>query len=475
MKVLLIIPYVPLEVIYGKLNKEIGSVMPSLGIFYLASYLKSVQKHDVEILDANVLQMDTQALEKHIAGKSFDCIGFTATTLGYSYAVENAKAIRELFPGVKIVLGGPHAQAEPGGILKENPGLFDFVCYGEGEFAFELLLDFLEAKIAEKELRGWMYLQAGQIIETPPAPIPENLDVFGHPARLLPREWIPLYHEKIFSYKKLPMFSLMSSRGCPFQCTFCSTPRKFKKLYQGRVRFHSIEWIIEEMKILEDELGINEVNFWDDTFNVKRQRVLDFCKAKLDNKLRMTWSCNFEANIADVELMKAMKAAGCWSIMVGGESGSDRMLEFIKKGVTSRQLRLVGKWANEVGLVSRVSFILGLPTDTRETIAETLEFIKQSDFHLPYFQLYVPLPGTEMFEQLATFGEVVIGDPKKRSASKVNYLPRGLTEEFLLEKYSEAYKVAYLRWKMVWNHLQFIRSWKDVKRYWLGLKALRNM
>lgn len=472
MKALLIIPYVPIEVVYGDLNREIGSVMPTMGIFYLASYLKQINKHEVEILDANALGMGHEAVLEYIATKKPACVGFTATTLAYQYVVEISKSVRKMFPHIKLIIGGAHAQGNPDGILSDNPGLFDFVCYGEGEFAFELLLDYFDNKTGKEELKGWKYLENGEVVSTPLAPVPDDLDIFGHPAELLPEAWVPLYHEKILAYKKLPMFSIMSSRGCPFQCTFCSTPGKFVRLYQRRVRFHSIEWIIRELKYLEEKFGIREVNFWDDTFNVKRERVMEFCKAKMENNINVTWSCNFEANIADIEMMRKMKEAGCWSIMVGGESGSDEMLIFIKKGVTSQQLQLVGKWANEVGIVSRVSFILGLPSDTEETINETIEFIKRSDFHFPYFQLYVPLPGTEMFNQLKDYGEILNKDVKQRSACKVNYVPSGLTEEFLLKAYSRAYRSAYLRLKMIKNHLQFIRSIEDVKRYWTGCKAL---
>lgn len=475
MKVLLVSPHVPLDVVYGKGTRDTGAVMPPLGIFYLASYLQTRGRHEIELLDANALQLDTPALLRHLAGKQFDCVGFTATTLGYPYAVDGARAIRAAQPNLRLLIGGAHAQGDPEGILADNPGLFDFVCYGEGELAFELLLDHLEGRIREAALQGWMYRKDGAVVVTPPAPVPDNLDMFGHPSRLLPRPWVSLYHEKVLSYKRLPLFAIMASRGCPFSCTFCSTPRKFKSLYQGRMRYHSIDWIVEEMKYLEEELQINEILFCDDTFNLSRDRVLAFCRAKTERGVRMAWSCNFEANIADRKMLEIMRDAGCWSIMVGGESGCDRVLQFIRKGVTTDQLRLVGTWANEVGLVSRVSFILGLPTDTRETIEETLAFIRRCDFHFPYFQLYVPLPGTEMYDHLAEHGRMLVTDPRERSASRVNYLPHGLTPDDLRTAYRRAFRRSYLRWRMIRNHLQFIRTAGDVARYWRGFKALLSL
>jgi anaerobic magnesium-protoporphyrin IX monomethyl ester cyclase len=471
MKAILINPYVPLEVVYGASLKDLGAVLPPLGIFYLASYLKQQCKHAIEILDANALQMGPEAVLAHLAPHNFQCAGFTATTLAYPYAVEYARLIKQQFPTMTIIIGGSHAQSDPDGILTEYPGLFDFVCYGEGEFAYEALLDYLEHHDKKADLIGWKYLENGMVVTTSPAPIPDNLDVFGHPADVLPKAWVPLYHEKINAYKDLPMFAVMSSRGCPFQCTFCSTPRKFTHLYHKHIKCHSVAWIIQELTLLEKNYGIREVIFVDDTFNLNRDRVVEFCNAKRQQNLQIIWSCNFGAKIADKDLLKQMKHADCWAIMVGAESGADEVLKFIKKGVTTEQFHALGKWANEEGIVSRVSFIFGLPTDTEATINQTIEFIRQSDFHFPYFQLYIPFPGTAMFDQLATHGTMIAKDEKHKSAGEVNYLPFGLTAEFLATAPSRAYKETYLRWRMIKNHVQFIRSFKDIKRYFKGMSV----
>ncbi|MBI4667801.1 MAG: cobalamin B12-binding domain-containing protein [Elusimicrobia bacterium] len=449
MRALLVNPHVPLEAIYGKSVEELGAVLPQLGIFYLASYLNKKNKHEVEILDANALKMSADALVRHVSNGRYGCVGFTSTTLAYAYAIEAAEQIKKAHPKTTLIIGGAHAQGDSDNILKNHPGLFDYVCYGEGEYAFESLLDYLDGTIKEDDLIGWKYLQGNAVKTSPPAPIPDNLDLFGHPAELLPKEWVNLYHEKIFAYKKLPMFGVMSSRGCPFQCMFCSTPRKFANLYQRRMRYHSVPWICDELQILENRFGVQEVIFLDDTFNLNKKRVLDFCQMKMERGIKLIWSCNFEANIADHEMMKTMKEAGCW-------------------------LKLVGKLANQVGIVSRVSCILGFPNDTRQTIEDTVKLIRESDFHFPYFQLYIPLPGTEMYELLPKYGKVVNTDTKKRSASNVNYIPRGLTAEYLLDVYKKAFKASYFRFRMVRNHIKFIRSFKDVKHYYRGLRLLAN-
>lgn len=472
MNILLVNPYVPIEVVYGPHGEQIGAVLPPLGILYLKAYLHHNQRHHVDVLDANALRMDAEAVHAYCHTRHFDCVGFSATTLAYPYAVDSARILRTASPALTLIIGGAHAQGDAEGVLADNPGVFDFVCYSEGEFALESLLEYLEQQIPESSLQGWIYLKNGVLFRTPMPQVPENLDIFGHPAEFIPTEWVHLYHEKILAYRELPMFAVMSSRGCPFQCTFCSTPSKFKTLYQGRMRYHSIDWLLDELKLLEEKHGVKEVNIVDDTFNVDRTRALEFSRRKSHAGIRMSWACNFEANIADPELITAMKDAGCWSIMVGGESGSNRMLQFMHKGVTAEKLLQVSHWAHEIGIVTRVSFIVGLPTETLESIAETIEFIKNSDIHFPYFQLYVPLPGSVMYEQLGRHGTIIVKDPRQRSASKVNYVPDGMSERELMAAYQTIFKKVYFRWRMVRNHIRFLRSMNDVFRYWKGFTAL---
>jgi len=472
MRILLINPYVPLEILYGKAFSSQGAVLPPLGLLYLASYLKTKGVYTVEILDANALKNGPGEIEKYIAKNKFDCIGLSATSLAYPYAVEIAKLIRKISPQTTIALGGPHAQGNYKGIMEGHPELFDFACYGEGEYAFESLLEYKNGKVPKDRLLGLAYIEEGKIVLSQPAPIPALLDVFGHPAEAIPSEYVKLYHEKILAYKELPMFSVISNRGCPFQCTFCSTAFKFNSLYKKEIKYHSVEWVIRELSILKKRFKIREVIFVDDTFNISKDRVLKLCEAMIKENTGIKWTCNIKAHIADAEMMRKMKEAGCWSIMMGIESGSNEVLKFIKKGVTAEQMLRVGEMADSAGIASRVSFMLGMPTDTKETIEQTINFAKKSCFHFPYFQLYIPLPGTEMFGQLKDYGDVINSDSKERSASRVNYLPRGLTQEYLLQAFKRSHKEAYLSRGKIFSHLKFIRSLDDVKRYSKGLNLL---
>jgi radical SAM superfamily enzyme YgiQ (UPF0313 family) len=470
MKAILINPHVPLSVVYGEKLAGTGAVVPPLGLLYLMAHLERRGKHKADLLDANVLELSAERTVGRAAG--YDCVGLSATTLAYPYAVDIARRLKEKYPGVIIALGGAHAQSSHEEILKTEGRLFDYVCYGEGEYAFERLLDHLEGTIGRNEIESMSFSENGRVTVNPPALIPEDLDVFGHPADMIPREYVGLYHEKILAYKSLPFFTMISSRGCPFHCTFCSTPRKFAGLYKNKMRCHSVNWICEEMLILRRKFGVKETAFMDDTFNLSKERVTSLCGEILRRGIKMSWTCNFKAHISDMEMLLAMKKAGCWGIMAGAESGSDRILSLIKKGVTAAQIYKLSVEADEAGMFTRASFILGLPGDTCETVRETLRFAKKCRFHFPYFQLYMPFPGTEMFGSLERFGKIIVSDPKKMSASRVNYLPTGLSEAYLQNVFNSSHKEVFLRPDMIRRHFKFLRSFADVRRYWTGFLLL---
>ncbi len=472
MKVLLVNPHVPQEVIYGRKSGTAGAVLPPLGILYILSYIRKTRKYDVELLDANATKMDASRVTDYIMRGSYNCVGFSVTTLSYPYAIEIAQKIKTINRQITIIIGGSHAQVEALNIVKTKSHLFDFVCYGEGEIAFTTLMDFLNGERQKESLKGWCYLEDGELIKSPPAEIPENLDLFGHPAEHIPTFLVPLYKEKVFAFRKLPFFTIMASRGCPFKCTFCSTPKKYLDIYNNKMRFHSIEWICDELKLLQHNFGVKEVLFVDDTFNLSKKRLIAFCDEIIKRKIKILWSCNYEANISDYELMRKMKKAGCWQIMIGGESGSDKILQAIRKGFTANKLLEVGETAVKAGLITRVSFILGLPQDSMETINETIEFVKKSSFHFPYFQLYVPLPGTKMYETLGAHGTIINNNPKHRSASRVNYVPNGLSENILMEFFKKSHKAAYFRWKMLKLHIKQLCAPINWKSYLYGLRLL---
>ena len=475
LRTLLISPHVPLSVTYGSLAKGVGAVLPPLGILYLASHLKGLGYTEIEVLDANVLKWEADRVLSHVGLFRPNIVGLTATTLGFPYAVEVAQQVRQFDPTITIVLGGPHAKGAKEQIFDSDPGLFDFICYGEGEIAFQTLIDYLAKKHSEEELRGVLYLKQGKLVTAPPAITPLSLDAFGHPSEWVDPAWVPQYHEKVMAYKFRPMFALYTSRGCPFKCTFCSSPSEFSDIFNKRMRYHSIEWILEEIRILQRRFGVREIIFVDDTFNLKRSRVMDFCKALIAANLDLLWTCNFEVHITDRELLQTMKQAGCWGIMIGAESGDPQVLKDLKKGITLEELSQTAKWCNELGLASRPSFILGTPTDTRESIERTIDFASKQPFHFPYFQLYVPIPGTEMFKHLSEQGKLLIKDRKQMAAAQVNYVPNGLDFSFLASSFRKAHLRSYINFRMILRHFRLIKTWNDVYRYFLAAQSLLRM
>lgn len=464
-KTLLITPYVPMEVIYGSAARGVGAVLPPLGILYLKSTLHRSGRSGIEVLDANVLEWGPDKVMAHVRSVRPRIVGLTSTTLGFPYAVDVAKAVRAWDPTVVLVFGGAHAIAAKDDVFRSDPGAFDYVCYGEGEVAFESFMSHMAGEIPESQVKGMMWMRDGALVTAPEAVTPMDLDGFGHPAEHVEAAWVPRYHEKVMAYKFRPMFALYASRGCPFKCTFCSSPALFDELYGKRVRQHSVPWILDEVRILQRRFGVREAIFVDDTFNLKRSRVLEFCASLARERIDLSWTCNFEAHIADRALLRTMKDGGCWGIMIGAESGDPQVLKDLKKGIEVEDLSNLAAWCEEVGIASRPSFILGTPTDTPESIRRTIEFAVNGRFHFPYFQLYVPLPGTEMFEMMSRHGEVLVKDRKQMAAAQVNYVPKGLDPEFLARAFREAHLRSYLNAAMWRRHLRMIRTPRDAARY----------
>ena len=450
---------------YGSAAQGAGAVLPPLGILYLASYLRKLDRDGVEVLDANVLQWGSDRVLTHVQQAKPRVVGLTSTTLGFPYAVDIARAVRAWNPEIVLVLGGAHAMGAKAEVFRSDPGVFDYVCYGEGELAFRSLMEFLAGEIPESGLRGFLYERDGKVVHTPEAPPPMDLDPFGHPSELVDPAWVPRYHEKVMAYKFRPMFALYTTRGCPFQCTFCSSPSLFQEVYGRRVRSHSVSWILEELRILQSRFGVREVIFVDDTFNLKRDRVMEICASMAREGTRVSWTCNFEAHLADKAMLQTMKDSGCWGIMIGAESGDQRVLDDLKKGIRVEDLTELAAWCEEVGIASRPSFILGTPTDTPESIRTTIDFAVNGRFHFPYFQLYVPLPGTEMFRTLSRHGQVLVKDRRQMAAAQVNYVPQGLDPEFLARSFRQAHVRSYANLKRMRRHLRMIRGPRDLLRY----------
>lgn len=472
MKVLLVNPPFTLEDRYGKKLKIAGPLLPSLGLAYIAAVLER-DGHDVEILDAPALDCSSSDIASHVKKGRYDVIGITAQTPMYGRFVEAVKAIRSACPGVPMMAGGPHSSIMPKEILMENPQL-DYAIYGEGEVTVCELMQAIEGKMKPADVMGIAYRDGGKVLVTPPRPFIENIDDIPMPARhLLPMK---RYRPAPSTYKRTPLLHMITSRGCPFSCVYCSSRSIFGRVY----RAHSPMRVADEMEDIIDRYGAREIFFLDDIFTLNRKWALSVCDEIIRRGLhrKVEWSCSTRANTVDPGLLGHMRKAGCWQIHYGLESGSQRLLDYIKKGITLEQSRKAVYWARKAGIEVRAYFMIGLPTETKEDTLQTIRFAKELNPDYAKFSLTTPYPGTPLFDMANERGEI-----KSFSWSTYKtlggftdderpYVPRGRRSSELKYMEKKAYRDFYLRPSYILKRLMRIRSISEFIAYARGFFAL---
>jgi anaerobic magnesium-protoporphyrin IX monomethyl ester cyclase len=369
------------------------------------------------------------------------------------------------------VLGGAHVTAIPQEALLEE--VFDIGVIGEGEMTFLELVKEVEDrgnldKVDLDKINGLAFRRDGQVVLTLPRARIKDLDSLPHPARhLLPP--LSTYRPTPASYRQLPLAVMMTSRGCPYKCTFCD-----RGVFGNYTRGHSPERILDEIEELIYRYGTREIRFFDDTFTFSRKRVVKACEMIIERGLRFPWTCLTRVTSVDKELLQLMKAAGCWQVLYGLESGDPRMLSILNKGATVEQNEQAVRWALEVGLGVRGDFIIGTPGETMESLENTLAFTKRIGLDYAHFNKFVPYPGTELFQRLIAEGYQFDSKnlPPIVDHAAVLYVPDGLTREQIKEFLDRAHREFYLRPSHIVRRLLRTGSWNEFTGQVKGAMAI---
>ena len=439
---------------YGKLA-GVGSVTPPLGICYIALVLEK-EGYTVGIVDAEVLKLSMGETIDKILSDTPKVIGITSTLSNSHSAIVLGRELKQTKPEVHLVLGGPYVSALTISALDKA---FDFGVYGEGERTFLELMRFLDHGGKISEIDGLIYKCDGQFKLNKPRKYIEPLDSIPFPARhLLPD--LKLYRPNAQSYKKLPATTVITSRGCPYNCIFCD-----RSTFGKQYRTHSAEYVVDEIQMLIEQFGIKEIWFVDDTFTIDKARTEQICDMIIERDLNISWSCLGRPKTVTIEMLKKMKKAGCWMVAYGIETGNQNVMNYIKKGLTLEQVRQTIHWTKEVGLQAKGFFMLGHPIDTLETIEETIAFAKSLPLDYALFTITTPLPNTELFEICKSVGKLVHTDLSKFSAWEAVYEPPGVSAKQLTAKHREAYKTFYFRPSYIFRQLKNIRGIDDLRRH----------
>jgi radical SAM superfamily enzyme YgiQ (UPF0313 family) len=390
----------------------------------------------------------------------FDMVGITATTPIISNAREMTRKARLLWPDCRIVMGGVHPTVLPEETLSE-PAV-DVVVRGEGEITIGELADGKPLP----DIRGISYRRNGKIVHNPDQVLIEDLDTLPMPAyHLLPMD---KYYPSAGATKRLPAISMLATRGCPGRCTFCY------RIFGNKLRVRSGRKVADEVKYLQDNYGIKEICFYDDTFTVFKKEVHAFCERLDELNVDLTWSCFSRVDTIDESLLKDMKSHGCHQIMYGIESASLEILTNVGKRADLDKARRAIAITKKAGIDVRAAYMLGNPGETIETMQQTLDFAIELDTEVAIFNIATPFPGTEMFNWAKDNGLLTTENWDEYDfANPVMELPTVSLQQ-IQEFYQRAYRKFFLRPKYLARRVTRLRRMVNLVDAFRGLRAVMN-
>ena len=452
----------------SKSIRKVLNIVPPLGITYIAAVLEKMGI-EARIIDCAV-GVSFDELYKRIIEESPDVIGITSTTPSFVKAKTVASFIREQLPATKILIGGAQSTALPNESMKT--GLFDIGVIGEGELTVQELFRNYRNKTFEglDQIRGIIYKDERGLHQNEDQDFIENLDVIPLPARhLLPHP--RFYRPTPASCRRVPYAVIMTSRGCPSQCTFCD-----RKIFGVRFRKRSVANIFQEIEEVVAKYGVKEIRFFDDTFTLDKKRVYDICDEFEKRGLKLSWTCLTKAACVDGPLLKQMKKAGCWQVLYGFESGDDRVLKLLKKGNTVEMNKRAVRLTKEAGLEVRGDFIVGTPGETWESLERTVRFAIDMKLDYAHFNKFTPFPGTELYKRLTEEGHVF--DFSKSTIldhNQVYYINPGMEKQEFSKFLDRASKRFYLRPGYILKRLFSIRTLHQLKGQINGFFAIFDL
>ena len=418
-----------------------GEQIP-LGIYYLASYAR---EHDYQVMvtDAEAEKLTSKEILGQIRKFKPDFIGIGSTTVAFHRALELAEDIKKKYPKLIIILGGPHVTSNVKHAMSYKA--FDFGIMREGEITLIELLDVLSKKGKDKYdlIKGLAFRKGKKLVINPARDYIKNLDNLPFPAYDLIKD-VNLYAPPPSNYKALPVINVITSRGCPNQCTFCDR-NVFGQLY----REMSAEKVFEELKYLWEKYHFKEIAFVDDTFMINRKRLYRLFELLDKEGINFHWTCMSRVNIVDLDFLKYIKSKGCWHISFGVESGDEEILKIIKKNITLKQVRSAVDWCHKVGIKTKGFFIVGHPGDNLKTINKTIDFATNLNIDDIVTTINTPIPGSPQYSFIREYGDFDETDWSEFNYWRPVFIPQGLNKQILLDKQKEMYKRFYLRPKIL--------------------------
>ena len=459
MKILLINPPRFNEIIGNNpsIIEEERGYNPPLGLLYIASYIQKHTEHEISIIDSQVERLDYNSLKLKIESEKPDLVGITAMTMTLVDVIKTTGIVKQVDDTIKIVLGGPHVNLFPNETIKI--GSVDYLVLGEGEEVFNDLVAAIDSNSEMEKISGIVFKNNGHVVSTGPRSHIKNLDDLPFPARHL----VPYEKYNSLLFKGRVVTTIFTSRGCPFRCSFCDRPH-LGKVFRSR----SAQNVVDEMEACV-QLGIHEFLFYDDTFTVNKQRVIDICNEIVKRRLNVSWDIRARVDTVDEEIIIHLKKAGCQGIHYGIEAGTEKVLKILNKGITINQARGIFNLTRKYKIPILAYFMIGNPQETLDDIHTTFKVMKSLKPDYMHMTILTPFPGTKIYYDGLAEGIIKKDYWKEFAANpRSDFVPPHWDELFSRDELNDllvrGYRSFYLNPLYVLKRIQQVRSLGEFKK-----------
>jgi len=427
---------------------------------YSAAQLKKAGQ-DVTYIDSVIQDLDFDQTRRQAREKRPDVLFMETTTPSIEADYESLTALKDA-TGARIMVGGPHATYFHKRVLEECPAI-DIVIRHEFDTKIAKVVSNLNNL---DRVEGITYRDGAKIVDNGDGDLASDLDGIPFPDRdAIPWQW---YLEAWYSRR--PFMNMMTSRGCPYHCAFCLWPQS---MYGHKQRFRSLDNVLSELHFLIERYGLKEVNIDDGTFTTNKNRVIEFCQRLRREDIHLVWTCNGRVDNLDDEMLSEMKKSGCKMIRLGVESGSQEVLDRIKKGLTLRQIEDGIRLVKKHGIQALGGFMFGFPYDSRETVEQTIQFAKKLSPDQVQFSINMCYPGTSLYEYAKENDLLLTSSFKEFDMThgpvvKTMDMEREELEHIL----ARAYREFYFRPRYIFQTLFNINNFDEVTRVLRSMKSL---
>lgn len=456
MKCALVIPaWVPEEIFSSKTASSQINYWQPVGTLSVAAVLQRAG-HEVRFINGAFLTHERVLAEIRQFEPRF--IGIYSTTFGWTKAKKTADDLRKILgKDVFICAGGPYPIAVQERCLVDSGNDIDAIVTGEGEFTVLELVERLMTNRSLEGVLGVVYRMGNRIIKNPARPLITDLDSLPFPARELLGD-AGRYIPPPGTYRKKPVAVMITSRGCNRHCIYCFQMDKTRK---SGIRYRSVDNVMKEVELCIRQ-GYKEIKFLDDTFAADYDRAMEIAREIRRRRLNISWFASACVNQVDRPLLQAFKDAGCWAVLFGAESGVQKNLNTIRKGITLEQIRAAVRAAQDVGLKVSTPFMFGIPGETFENGLETIDFAVKLNPDMANFHAITPFPGTYLYDNIGKYGTLSdeLTDFTYQGAA---FIPFSMTREEIIELRRLAFRKFYSRPSFVLKRLLELRNLNDLR------------